>query len=317
LRRNPIVAQSELEILKGVIKMNLAARQKDISASLRDLYKRINTRRFWAYVYDDALALLGMYQDVFAQDVQPAELEAANTLLGELRDYSLGVKKPDTTGKAAPYEPPSASDGNDTRSSAMGTHTFESEAELQSFLADHLTTTTTPTRGFSDQSQAALLSSLAPLWSEPSDPTAPRTRASISALRWVIRDEDLKLLDAIISGITLSASAGFLLSAVVSPSAMSTAIINITVALMKLLYNAHQKGATLSKEDFALISLLKSKPDGLQEQEISSQLAAAGINCPPEELRRRLRSLLEVPTRSGKTALVWESAEHIWRSSGV
>lgn len=83
----PIVAQSELEMLKGVIKMNLAPRQGDISASLRDRHNRISTRRFWAYVYDDAMALLEVYKELVGPEDKHAESKAAGTLLKELDEY--------------------------------------------------------------------------------------------------------------------------------------------------------------------------------------------------------------------------------------
>lgn len=83
----PIVAQSELEMLKGVVKRNLAVRQQGIGASLRDLHKRINTRRFWVYVLDDARAVLEPYQALMRTD-RPTEADAADALLRQLYGYT-------------------------------------------------------------------------------------------------------------------------------------------------------------------------------------------------------------------------------------
>lgn len=83
----PIVAQSELEILRGIVKRNLAARQQDISASLRDLHKRISTPRFWEYVHDDASAVLEPYLRLMAPAAASHEARAAQALCQQLADY--------------------------------------------------------------------------------------------------------------------------------------------------------------------------------------------------------------------------------------
>ncbi|HEX8605842.1 MAG TPA: hypothetical protein VF774_24575, partial [Pseudoduganella sp.] len=87
-----IVAQTEHEIIKGIKRGNLAARDKDIRGSLRDLHNRINTQRFWTYVHDDANGLLVPYIELMAGN--PGELETAKALQQQLERYGKGQRDP-------------------------------------------------------------------------------------------------------------------------------------------------------------------------------------------------------------------------------
>jgi len=82
-----IVAQSELDILKAVLKGRLKDIRADIEASLEDLHRRINTRRFWIYVDDDARFVLCPYI-AMCEGRDAAEAEAAGGILARLGRYS-------------------------------------------------------------------------------------------------------------------------------------------------------------------------------------------------------------------------------------
>jgi hypothetical protein len=85
-----IVAQSEYDILKGVVQRNLASQAADIAESVKDLYRRIRTRRYWVHVEDDARALLEPYLAVLGPG-QEEEREAAKGLLELLGGYAARV----------------------------------------------------------------------------------------------------------------------------------------------------------------------------------------------------------------------------------
>jgi hypothetical protein len=81
-----IVAQSEYDILAGVLHRDLAARSADIVESMHDLYRRIRTRRYWVHVEDDARAVLEPYLAVLGAD-QGAERQAAQRVLDLLAGF--------------------------------------------------------------------------------------------------------------------------------------------------------------------------------------------------------------------------------------
>ncbi len=89
-----IVAQSEYDILKGVLQGDLAAGAVDIVESMKDLYKRIRTRRYWVHVEDDARALLEPYLATLANETDPGQVEesaAVRRLLELLKGYAATV----------------------------------------------------------------------------------------------------------------------------------------------------------------------------------------------------------------------------------
>lgn len=96
----PIVAQTEFELLKGIVRENLAIRHLDISASLRDLHNRISTPRYWVYVFDDAQVLLVPYQRwMAARPGGSAEVAACTALMAQLTAYRDNRHwSPDATG---------------------------------------------------------------------------------------------------------------------------------------------------------------------------------------------------------------------------
>ncbi|HEX8605832.1 MAG TPA: CHAT domain-containing protein, partial [Pseudoduganella sp.] len=90
-----IVAQSEYDILKGVLERDIAACAVDIIESMKDLYKRIRTRRYWVHVEDDARALLEPYLATLGAG-SPAgrddeESQAVQRVLDLLKGYASTV----------------------------------------------------------------------------------------------------------------------------------------------------------------------------------------------------------------------------------
>ncbi|WP_338761076.1 CHAT domain-containing protein [Massilia sp. METH4] len=85
-----IVAQSEQDILKAVLQRDLAAHAADIAESMKDLYRRIRTKRYWTHVADDARALLEAYLAVLGAG-QDEERQASQRVLELLDGFATTV----------------------------------------------------------------------------------------------------------------------------------------------------------------------------------------------------------------------------------
>jgi hypothetical protein len=80
-----IVAQSQLDLLKAVLRCRLQRVFPEIEDALKDLHNRISTPRFWIYVYDDARFLLEPYLKFAPACGDDAEVKAAENLLNLLK----------------------------------------------------------------------------------------------------------------------------------------------------------------------------------------------------------------------------------------
>ncbi len=86
-----IVAQSELDVLKALIRGDLRQIMNNIEHSLCDLHRRIDTKMFWIWVHDDARFLLEPYATLprnLANPADQAEVRAARKLLEILAGYA-------------------------------------------------------------------------------------------------------------------------------------------------------------------------------------------------------------------------------------
>jgi len=136
-------------------------------------------------------------------------------------------------------------------------------------------------------------------------------------LRWVIRNDDLKLLDSVLDGLKTSAGAGFFVLGGLTVTGLTVATAGLFAGFLKLAYNAVSKGAILSSRDYSLIAALFGQSAGLTDQEILDRLIATEPGWTIEDVRERLTMLGETPSRSGKISLVWKSTDARWRTAGV
>jgi len=157
------------------------------------------------------------------------------------------------------------------------------------------------------------------IWAEPVETVQPgRSRpAHIAALRWVIRDDDLKLLDSILDGLKASAGAGFFILGGLTVTGTTVAAVSLLAGTLKLTYNAISKGVTLSARDYSVIAALFGQSGGLTDQEILDRLLTAEPNWTLEQVREHLVALGEMPSRTGKISLIWKSSDARWRTAGV
>ncbi len=200
----------------------------------------------------------------------------------------------------------------------MGQIEFDSADKATAHISDLLRrqlSVTDPTSSAFPLAARDLLS----IWAQQAETVQPvRGRpAHIAALRWVIRDDDLKLLDAILDGMKASAGAGFFILGGLTVTGTAAAAAAIFAGMLKLAYNALSKGATLSVPDYSVIAVLFAQSGGLTDQEILDRLSTSEPNWTIDQVRERLAALGEIPSRSGKISLVWKGADGRWRTAGV
>ena len=157
------------------------------------------------------------------------------------------------------------------------------------------------------------------IWASPLETVQPgRSRpAHIAGLRWVIRNDDLKLLDSILDGLKASAGAGFFLLGGLTMTGTAVAAAGLLAGFLKLAYNASSKGAILDARDYSVIAAMFGHPAGFTKEEILERLSVKEPDWTIDEVGKHLDRLSETPSRSGKIALVWKSADEKWRTAGV
>lgn len=195
---------------------------------------------------------------------------------------------------------------------------FDKNEDASAYLAGFLATRLSDS-SVSSGSIPLLAQDLLSVWAVPVETVRPPNvrPAHIAGLKWVIRDEDLKVLDSILDGVKASAGAGFFAMAGITAVPHVVAGVGITAAFLKLAYNAVTKGVRLSPEDYSILATVIGKPSGLLAEEIYDRLAKVEPNWTVEAISQRLTSLTEIPNKSGKIALVWKSADNRWRTTGV
>lgn len=82
-----IVAQSEIDIFKAILRGELRNGKPETDRALDDLSRRINARRFWIYVYDDINFLLEPYAEVEEELGETEEARTAKDLMSALAQY--------------------------------------------------------------------------------------------------------------------------------------------------------------------------------------------------------------------------------------
>ena len=160
---------------------------------------------------------------------------------------------------------------------------------------------------------------LLPLWMKKAATVHPpgSRPTHVAALRWVIRDDDLRILDTVLDSLKVSAGAGFFVLPNIASTATIVAAAGLFTGIVKLAYNATSKGVALSPHHYSIISTLFGQRDGLTDEDLLSRLLRSQDDWTIDGVRAGLATLSEAPSRSGKIALVWKSADDRWRTTGV
>jgi hypothetical protein len=138
-------------------------------------------------------------------------------------------------------------------------------------------------------------------------------RALIPGVRMAIKNEELDLYGAAIDGV-IAASTGGLLFGESGKAHAAGAIVGAVSTCLRLSQRLVSKGVRLSREDFALVSFLRSasRPLSITEIEDHMQRHMSG------DMTQRLRRLKDVRLRDGTAAeFVRVDANGLWSVTGI
>jgi hypothetical protein len=130
--------------------------------------------------------------------------------------------------------------------------------------------------------------------------------------RWAIRDDDLKLLDAIASG-TLTAVG------VAAGGPVAGAVAGACVAVVKLLWAAHRNGIAINQDQQLVMMALKAHKTGCTEEQLSEWLSVnTSVGWSPDRVRTIVTQLEKIARRDGTVvAVTQKDSMGRWRASGV
>jgi biotin operon repressor len=134
-------------------------------------------------------------------------------------------------------------------------------------------------------------------------------RLMVKGLKWVIRDDDLKLFDAFIKAVSAAAAAGFFMKADIPATAMTSLVTTVCT----LVYNVARKGAKLTDAQCQTLLALKAHNAAVTESVLASEL---GIS--EAEVGETLSHLKAVRLADGTVvAIVAQDGGKRWMAAGV
>ena len=137
-------------------------------------------------------------------------------------------------------------------------------------------------------------------------------------LRWAVRDDDIDLLEKLLSGVTSTAAVGIAAhifgGVALPPVAIVTALANLFVFFRKL----RKKGAKLNELQYEILRGLKHSEEGLTVGEIEAWLSSSDCETLGYEVEATLNELSKFRLQDGNVvALTNSDAFGKWSAAGV
>jgi len=167
---------------------------------------------------------------------------------------------------------------------------------------------------------AALIRDVDVVTKEP-DPAVPPPNATpvlVKRFRWVIRNDDLNLLDSVLEGLKGAATAGFFMAVGVSAPARWGALVGLAIAILKVVRGAVNHGKQLSAELFAVLAALKNCGPATSEELAAKLSVGDATKWNVAAVQSALESLKAMPMNDGTVrALVAQQPDKKWVVSGI
>ncbi|MEK6260065.1 MAG: hypothetical protein AABP62_15700 [Planctomycetota bacterium] len=167
---------------------------------------------------------------------------------------------------------------------------------------------------------AALIRNVDMVSKEP-DPAVPPPNATpvlVKRFRWVIRNDDLNLLDSVLEGLKGAATAGFFMAAGVSAPAQWGVLVGLATAILKVVRGAVNRGKRLPAELFSVLAALKSCGPATNEELATKLSPADSAKWNVAAVQTALESLKAIPMNDGTVrALVAQGPDKKWVVSGI
>lgn len=139
----------------------------------------------------------------------------------------------------------------------------------------------------------------------------------IPHFHWVIKNDDLALMDAILDGVRSAAAAGFFVGAPLAHPAEWAAIAGIAAPILKVCRNALRKGKTLDPDTYAVLAAVKALGP-VSERTILESLRTHDAKWTLDAVRSALVLLKAMPMTNGEPRqLASEDGSGEWRTAGL
>jgi hypothetical protein len=194
------------------------------------------------------------------------------------------------------------------------TQQFADRADAVEFLANHLGQG--PLKTSAEDIAAAIVDE----WglTASGDDGQSSHRATFRPARWVIRNQDLGLLDAV-SGVLQGSATGAALA--VSTGSLTLGLLTPAIAvvthLVKVSLNARKRGVRLSEPEFFLLALVREAPAGASLETLQGAWGARFGEGSSGAVEPHLEKLAKYPAPIGDLALIWKASDGRWHSKDV
>jgi hypothetical protein len=197
---------------------------------------------------------------------------------------------------------------------------FEHADEFSGYLTGHL-----QALGFEPSAAAEVVAGIAPLWevSEQPPPQRPgRLQAVIPSHYWIIKDEDLDLLETIGKALIAALEGGLIGAVVATPAGVAIALATLSIEMFKLAKRMRDKGAVLDREQLDTLIALKSAGAPQTPAELAGRLDRGGmreavVDVSGAHTERVLNGLTRIATNDGSVRALVVEEEGRWRVAGV
>jgi hypothetical protein len=139
--------------------------------------------------------------------------------------------------------------------------------------------------------------------------------ALVHRFHWVIRTDDLRLVDLVVDAMVKLFGAGLLFVAIPS-AAPAVAVATIVGEGVKLLSRAREKGARLDPPTFLLLTTLRANGP-MTAEDLAILLHAIDLSWTREATDATLRRLLTYPARDGSALALVADDSGTWRTTSV
>jgi hypothetical protein len=161
---------------------------------------------------------------------------------------------------------------------------------------------------------------IAPDFTEKREPP-PRPGSAglrVPVLRWIIKDDDLKLLESIFDGLKAGAAAGLIVGEPTTATIV-TGVVGIAAAAAKLGRQMLRKGRKLTELEYQVLAALSSAGNGMTETQLVAWMEITTRRTKSEaEIRDAINSLQSIALADGTlTSLVSRDAAGLLRAVGV
>jgi hypothetical protein len=185
---------------------------------------------------------------------------------------------------------------------------YDDESDVVAYLTLHLA------QGSAHDYAASVAAVAAELFEHASEPIPPEAYAAFDPSRkWLIKNDDLKLLDALLAGIVAAAGAGFFLIPPGSPTAVPSAVAGAAIAAARVIWALKKKGADLTDDQRDVVAALRAMKTPVKADLLHKWLAYKDPSWTPARVDDCLQELTKLRFSTGKVdAVVALDGEGLW-----